>query len=419
MKAGFFSALALLGLTAGDSAGIAQTSAVERLQEALAISTADGVFRARVSGTLDLEAYWMESPAPALLEKDEGGLFTPRLSVYLDAQLGPRLYGFAQARLDRGFDPGEGSAELRLDEWAFRYTPWEDGRLNLQLGQFSTVVGNWVRRHGSWENPFINAPLPYEALTAIWDGRAARSTDTLLRWAHLRSDQPRAEFADKHLRLPMLWGPAYTTGAAVSGRAGKVDYAFEVKNASVTSRPESWGAADGGWDAPTFSGRLAFRPNAAWDVGVSASHGSYLTAGAAEALPPGADRDAFSQTLVGVDATFAWRHVQVWAEAFHSRFRIPGVGDAGVLGYYVETRIKVTPVLALAARWNQQAWGRVDDPHSGGRVRWGRDLWRLDLAPTYRLSAYSQVKLQCSLSHEARRRDPWNLLWATQVTTRF
>ncbi len=410
---------ALAAMAISISIGFAQTSTVERLQQALALSSADGVLRARVSGTLDLEAYGIESPSPALLEKDDGLLLVPRLSVYLDSQLGSRLYGFAQARLDRGFDPGEGSMELRLDEWALRYTPWEDGRLNVQVGQFSTVVGNWVRRHGSWENPFINAPVPYEALTAIWDGRAARSTETLLRWAHLLSDTPREEFADKALRLPMLWGPAYTTGAAVSGRSGTIEYAFEVKNAAVSSRPETWAAGDSGWEFPTFSGRLGFRPNPAWDVGVSASQGSYLTQAAAEELPAGANRDDFTQMLVGADASFAWRHLQVWAEAFHSRFGIPGVGDADVLGYYVEARVKVTPVLALAARWNQQAWGALDDSRNGGRVRWGRDLWRLDLAPTYRLSAYSQVKLQCSLSHEARRNDPWNLLWATQVTTRF
>ena len=60
-------------------------------------------------------------------------------------------------------------AQVRLDEYALRVTPWDDGRFNLQVGKFSTVVGNWVQRHHSWENPFITAPLPYENLTAISD----------------------------------------------------------------------------------------------------------------------------------------------------------------------------------------------------------------------------------------------------------
>src|ERR671935_240996 len=57
----------------------------------------------------------------------------------------------------------------RLDEYALRITPWQDGRFTLQLGKFATVVGNWVPRHLSWDNPFINAPLVYDNFTAIQD----------------------------------------------------------------------------------------------------------------------------------------------------------------------------------------------------------------------------------------------------------
>ena len=34
--------------------------------------------------------------------------------------------------------------------------------LNVQAGKFATVVGNWIERYDSWNNPFITAPLPYE-----------------------------------------------------------------------------------------------------------------------------------------------------------------------------------------------------------------------------------------------------------------
>src|SRR6266446_507562 len=63
----------------------------------------------------------------------------------------------------------------RLDEYAVRVTPWDDGRFNLQVGKFATVVGNFVLRHLSWENPFIDAPLVYENLTAVSDKAAPAS----------------------------------------------------------------------------------------------------------------------------------------------------------------------------------------------------------------------------------------------------
>src|SRR6185436_4653817 len=120
-----------------------------------------------------------------LIFTDKEYLVNPRLTLFLDAQLGPNVYAFAQARLDRGFDPSESDAEIRLDEYALRISPWKDGRLSVQLGRFATIVGNWVPRHYSWDNPFVTAPVPYENVTAIWDSGPADSTDTLLYWGHV------------------------------------------------------------------------------------------------------------------------------------------------------------------------------------------------------------------------------------------
>src|SRR6185436_15908925 len=108
-------------------------------------------------------------PAPGVIRADENDLFNPRLTLFLDAQLGTHVYVFAQSRVDRGYDPGYEHTEIRLDEYALRLTPWNDGRLSLQLGKFGTVVGNWSARHGAWTNAFINAPLAYEHLTGVWD----------------------------------------------------------------------------------------------------------------------------------------------------------------------------------------------------------------------------------------------------------
>src|SRR4051794_4994341 len=126
---------------------------LDRLRENLTWSANDGRVRARVSGLVDLEGYSTQLPAPGVLHLDSETYFNPRVTTFLDAQWGVHVYAFAQARTDRGFDPGDPASHTRLDEYAIRFTPWRDGRLTIQVGKFATVVGNWMARHESWANP--------------------------------------------------------------------------------------------------------------------------------------------------------------------------------------------------------------------------------------------------------------------------
>src|SRR5205809_2476468 len=251
---------------------------LDLLDSALTLSAFQDNLRARLSGTLDLEIYNLEQPAPGLNDSSIDTLFNPRLTLFLDAQIGSQIYFFAQSRLDRGFDPSNHGAQVRLDEYALRVTPWEDGRLTVQIGTFATVVGNWVPRHLSWENPFINAPLVYENVTAIEDKSAPAS---LLYFIYGPSYYEKYEF------IPVIWGPSYASGISASGQLGRFDYAVEMKNASLSSRPESWHVTERGFEDPTFSGRAGFRPNEAWNFGFSASEGAYFRREAEPKVPFG------------------------------------------------------------------------------------------------------------------------------------
>jgi hypothetical protein len=394
---------------------------LDRLGETLTITAFDDRLRARLRGTLDFEIYHLDGPAPSLIFTNDHFLLNPRLSLFLDAQLGAHVYVFAEARVDRGFDPREGDAEARADEYAVRVSPWQDGRFSLQFGKFATVVGNWVARHYSWDNPFVTAPLPYENLTAIWDSVAADSSATLLRWAHVRTkagDFGGDEFSDKHRRLPVIWGPSYASGVAMFGRIGKVDYAAELKNASLSSRPESWDATETQWQHPTVSGRLGFRPNEMWTFGVSTSTGTYLRPEAEPTLAAGHSIDDYRQIVIAQDIGFAWRHLQVWAEFYQTRFQIPNVGDVDTFAYYFETKYKFMPQLFGALRWNQQIFGTVRDSE-GDRATWGRDVWQIDSAVGYRFTAHTQLKLQYSLQHEDSGPREYGHTVAAQITARF
>jgi hypothetical protein len=395
--------------------GVARADFLEKVHNALSLSNSDHRFQLQLSGLVDLETYFIDQPAPALIFADRDFLVNPRLTLFVDAQLGSNIYVFAQTRVDRGFDPSNDGAQIRLDEYFVRYSVSNSPRINVQIGQFATVVGNWVVRHDSWQNPFINAPLPYENLTGIWDSAAPDETDTLLYWAHV-GEYDDGDYSDKYMRLPIIWGPSYASGVAVSGSFDKFDYAVEMKNAALASRPDSWSITQVGFDNPTFSSRLGFRPNETWSLGFSASAGPYLLPVATPTLPAGRDIGSYRELVLAQDMSFAWHHLQLWAEFYEARFEVPRLGNANTFSYYVEAKYKITPQLFGALRWNQQLFDTIRD--EGERTKWGSDIWRTDAAVGYRFTDYLQGKLQYSFSHQDSAQEGDHLV-AAQLTVKF
>jgi hypothetical protein len=392
---------------------IAQADFFEKVHNTLSLNDPDDRFHLQLSGLVDLETYFIDRPAPALIFADREFLLNPRLTLFVDAQIGSQIYVFAQARADRGFDPTDDGAEVRLDEYFIRYTPARS--VNVQIGQFATVVGNWVSRHDSWQNPFINAPLPYENLTGMWDSWAPEDTEELLYWGHV-GEYDEGDYSDKYLRLPIIWGPSYASGVAVSGSIGKFDYAAEMKNAAVASRPDSWSITQTGFAHPTLNTRLGFRPNEMWNLGLSASAGPYLRSEATPSLPAGRGIGDYRELVLAQDISFAWHHLQLWAEIYEARFEVPGIGDADVLAYYAEAKYKITTQLFAALRWNQELFGTV--PDEDHRAKWGSDIWRIDAALGYRFTNYLQGKVQYSLSQQPSAQEGDHLL-AVQLTLRY
>ena len=282
--------------------------------------------------------------------------------------------------------------------------------MTLKVGKFATVVGTWMERHLSWENPFINAPLPYENVTFAADLETPSSAAEFV--------GEKIDATTKYEYLPVIWGPSYATGAAVSGRIGKFEYAAEAKNAALGSRPESWELNGIGFERPSFHVRVGFRPNQMWRVGFSAADGPYLRDGAGDTLPTGQSLQHYHEKVLAQDVSFAWHHWQVWAEFFEARYETPRVGNSDTFIYYVEAKYKFTPQLFAALRWNQQFYADVRDGE-GGHAPWGHDIWRIDTSLGYRFTADTQLKLQYSLEHEDAGGDGARHTFAGQFTMRF
>ena len=394
----------------------ARANLLDRVNDVLSVRDPQKRFQLQLSGLIDFEGYFIDQRAPGLIETDDSFLFNPRVSLFLDAQWTSHWYFFGQLRIDRGFDPSDQGAQVRLDEYFLRYTPLDHPWISFQVGKFATVVGNWTPRHLSWDNPFINAPLPYEHVTGIWDSAAPDDVDDLLAWAHV-GEYDSGDYSDKYLRLPIIWGPSYASGFAVLGTVDKLDYAIEIKNSALASRPESWDVTNVGFENPTVSSRVGFRPNQMWNFGFSTSAGPYLLSQAASTLPRGHGIDDYRELLLGQDISFAWHHWQLWAEFYETRFEVARIGNADTFAYYLEAKYKFTPQLFGALRWNQQLFGTV--PDAGTRVQWGNDTWRVDAAAGYRFTNYLQGKLQYSFTHEDIKIQQGEQLIAVQVTIKF
>ena len=188
-----------------------------------------------------------------------------------------------------------------------------------------------------------------------------------------------------------------------------------MKNAPVSSRPESWN--DFTFDHLSVDLRVGFRPNEAWRFGVSAAEGPYLRADA-RPLSPGSDFKDFRQFLLGQDISYARGHLQLWAEVFESRFEIPQLGNADIFAYYLEAKYKITPQLFGALRWNQELFSSGRDAE-GAPVARAHDVWRIDAAIGYRFTAHSQLKLQYSLAQGDFVSNNLGSTFAAQFTVRF
>ena len=332
-----------------------------------------------------------DSPQGTLGFISDDVFIQPRLNIFLDFDLNAKWSIHLLGAADRGFDPGSHpDGQVRVDEYYFKWNPRVDDRIVLRAGKFATVYGGWVPRHLAWDNPLITAPIAYSEMLPILASAAAVDEATFL-GRKFKSDNPSTWSA-------LVWGPAYSTGASISGRLGDFDYAFEVKSAALAASPSRWDAIEnGGFEsAPTWTGRAAWHPAPEWTLGASLSHGAWT------------QDDTAYQTLGGIDVSYAHGKWQWWLEMHRARFELPGLTAVHVTSGFVEGRYKIAPGLWIAARWNQSWFDEM-----AGQT-WNDNTWRADLAVGFRLSRNVQAKIQYSLGDDSS-----GSLAAAAVTVRF
>ncbi|MBM3850070.1 MAG: hypothetical protein FJ396_07755 [Verrucomicrobia bacterium] len=363
--------LATTAATAGLLA-LTQNASADRLDD-LADTFREATFLQSEGGdlTFDTDLYLTSDtlvtsrPAPGIYQSGGDVLASPRVSVLGQLDYGEKLTLFALGRADRGFDATDGVAKARPDEYYLRLDPFE-GPMRFTVGKFGTAYGQWARRYLEWDNPMITAPLAYEWVTTAGDGLTAPTVAPPVPGFLAR----KGRLADRTRWAPVVWGPSYCSGFRLDGTVSRFDYAFEIKNNALSSRPSEWDLWDRGLNAAslTYQGRFGFRPVTDWNLGLSASSGSYLTA-ESPGIPAGTRWHDPTQDAVGVDLSWAHGPLEVWSELHWNRFEIPGpVGSVGLVSFHrveVEVRarmVAVRPLESAAARADHQPGnGSPDD----------------------------------------------------------
>ncbi|MGJ3243125.1 MAG: hypothetical protein ACFE0O_09250 [Opitutales bacterium] len=401
-----FSVLLAGSLCAADPSAALDRS-IRRLQDQLYLTTADGNLALQIGGGLDFEAYTFSETGSGWVFPDDAETnhrLSARWTGTLDAWVGERIYGFVKLRHDRGIHPGFApDGDTRFDESFVRVT-LDPEYLQLQAGKFAGDLGNFLGRHDSWENPFINYPLVYENVTHVSDINVFPDAAT---FADQR-DQPDVKTEE----IPLIWAPLYRTGFAALGHVGNWDYIISYTNSGVSSRSSEWNdwdLSDASWTA-----RLGYSPSPAWSLGLNAGEGPYFREEAAARLPAGTGISDFEQTTYGIDLAWAWRHWEVFAEAYRVSWEVPNVGNVHAWSGYIEGRYQVTPRAYVAARINREQHERVRT--AGGPERWDHPIWRLDLATGYRFSRFLQGQLTYALMRQDADFQNGEHLWAARLT---
>jgi len=387
---------------------VEMTDFLDRVDNALTYESADGQFFAHLTGETDLTGYYFDGQPFGLIfsNPNDHFMFSPRLTLNFDATYGERLLFFAKFRWDDGIDPGYQNDSARMDEIFLRVAVVPH-HLDLQAGKFATVFGTWAGRHGAWDCPFITAPLVYDQVTSVLDGFVPPSATF---FASLRNAPD-----NNYTWAPVIWGPDYLPGVAAFATLGKFDLALSGTTQSLSSRPTTWN--DLNFNRPSFNGRLGWRADEAWTLGVSGSIGPYLLSQAAASLPPGQSLSDYDQITVGGDASWAWHDWQVTGEFIFSRFQVANVGNADTFSWYLETKYKITPQLFAAVRWNQQVYNQVNTPT--GPQNWDNDEMRADFALGYKWDTHVLTKIQYSWQHQETSFQNGKQLVAVQLVVRF
>jgi hypothetical protein len=328
-----------------------------------------------------------------------------RLDLWLDAFYGKWLEAFVDGRLD-GTTAGQGVVGERFEQYWLRVMIPDEPAAAVELGRFSAPLGNFIPRSDPWKNPLTTWPLAYDDPTAFVGLKERPAALTLNR------DQP--DFKDW---VVPIWQAVYGTGAMALGSVQTLSYAVAITNAAPATQPYDWVFRAGDYRYPDVYLHASWAAAPSTTVGLSGARGP-IDHDNAPGVPPGRHAGDFPQSLAGVDLSYAVGALEVWAEAYWTRFESPLVPTLGLWTWYVEAKYTVAPGLFGAVRFAEMLFGDAKDP-SGALHQWDRDLLRIEVGGGYFLTRNLFVKATVQVNLTMGGQDPMGNMLMVQAGLTF
>lgn len=150
------------------------------------------------------------------------------------------------------------------------------------------------------------------------------------------------------------------------GSLWRFEYLIAITQGSL-SDPQA-NASDNN-DGRQLAARLGFVPFTRLVVHTSFARAPYLDRIVKkEGLPAGEDVEDFVQQIAGLSAQYEWRHLSVVGEWAANRWESPNITDSRgsdydlkVIGFYVESRFKLSPGWFVGGRYSGLRYGKIDD----------------------------------------------------------
>lgn len=375
-----------------------------------------GEFAFKVSGELDLEAYFFGDESSGVTAEDsavrsdkysrsarpDSPEFGGRLRTFLDGTFRDWLEFSIEARAD-GTTSVSGEGGARLEQyWARANALQGESPLSFQVGKFAAPVGNFIPRSSSKRNPMATWPLPYDHLTAL------TSLEDTVPGILVRRDAPDV----KDWYVP-IWREVYGTGVMGFGTWGDLTVHLALLNSAPGTLPFDWDRKAGDPDFYTFYFRAVYPLDVTTKVGTSWSRGAFE-----KSDPNTGDAEDEPQTLFGLDIEFATGHLEMFAEAYWTRFETPLLKELDLWTWYVEAKVAVTASLYGAVRLAQMYFGEAEDG-AGESHQWDRDVSRVEVGGGYLFTPNFFVKSTLQLNYQMGGREPNDHLLAMQVGLTF
>jgi hypothetical protein len=250
---------------------------------------------------------WKTDAGSRLLARNDGDPVTyGELYGWLGWQLSPtlRLLAIGELYGTTGTDH-EVDADVQLLSfrwWRSRALRFEAGRIQLPIGEFSS------RRFAN-VNPLIGAPDGYTS--------------------------------------------EYPWGGSISGAVGHIDYLATLS--SLPAVNDRYTPLPGARIRPVLGAGISIGPGLR--LGVAATHGPYLSRDVAPMLPAGASWQDYAQTVVTGDLRYSAGRTETRGELTWSSYAVPtATTPVRGLGWYLESRVALSPRLFVAGRYEDNRY---------------------------------------------------------------